>query len=586
MSAFVKPFPVASAPKPRQADNLLAESAAIAALIWGDAGDLLTRPNPPTAADFTHESYRHAFGAITELVADSLPIDIPTLASKLPPNDLLIVEDACRAHVSAANFDAHVKLLKECRRAREAQSARDRLASAAAVGAPAHELAAILESIRASDQPVDSRPRLQWADEFCQSRPDEDWLIDQYIPASSVGLVFGDSEAWKSFLLIDMAAHIATGKPWRGREVKSGKVLFIAGEGGNGLRTRIKAWFERHGEPMRNFAVSTVPLELCDPKNADILISDIRRFIGDESFSFIVLDTLNTHFGAGDENATADMTRFRLAVLKLSQATGATVAIVHHCGHQDKTRSRGNISLHNGIDWEYKLERSGDYTTMTNSKMKDSAKPPPLSWTLVQQPLPWADSKGNPINGAVLEPSTHASTHASTRRLLTRQQRITLEVLDAAIASHGDGDSVLIADWRRVAVDAGITQSQSRQGKFAAFSRAVDALVDAGLVVVDGYRCRPSTRQQTSTNVNMLTNVDAGTTAVNASTLSTHPYRGVDFVDVDAKPQPASLNSQPTNPVNADDQFEKFSVDSADRQQASTRREHVEVDAAADMEIF
>ncbi len=488
---------------------------------------------------FTMPAFRTAHAAIVDLAAAGQPVDLPILAQRLDEEDLAAVDSACREHVSAANFTHYARILTGCKQRRAEAAARDRLAQAAAAGAPEHELAAIVESIRIAGQDpnADREPRFQWADEFCRNRPDTCWLIDDYMPASSIGVLFGDSESWKTFLAIDMAGCIATGRQWRGKDVRQGNVLFIAGEGGYGLRARIQAWFDYHGEPMRNFAVSTVPLELCDPKNADDLIADIRRFAGNEQFVFIVLDTLSTHFGSGDENVSADMNKFRRAVLKLSKATDAAVAIIHHPGHNNKDREKGAITLRQGIDWGYRVERVGDVTTITPTKTKDAPKPPPLSWTLQTVPLPWVDAKQKPINGAVLVPATLASTSASTNQMLTRQQRIALTALDTAIDRHGEDGAALVGDWKRVAIDAGITQSESRQGKYAAFQRAVDALVDGGHVIQEGNAFRPSTRQHASTNRQHVDNVDRATEVSMRQHLSTHPFRGVDNVYVDAEPK-------------------------------------------------
>ena len=439
--------------------NHEAERAVIAALMRKPDGKEIIRlaitpdlfDSPPT---------REAFTAIVSFIADGIQPDAATLRSALSGAALIEVETSLQEHVSAANLPVYVNLLKACKREREINAARQRLAQANASGAPEHELRAILDSIQQTRTEASGPPRFQWAEDFCQNTALADDLIDGYIPARTVGLLFGDSQAYKSFLLIDIAGHIATGQPWRGRDVQPGKVLFIAGEGGNGLKARIKAWFDYHRQPMRHFAVSIVPLELCDPSNAEQLISEIRQFISSEhsgSIALIVLDTLNTHFGPGDENATADMTRFRLACIRLSQATGATVVISHHCGHQDKERGRGSRSLYQGVDWEFKLERSGDYTTLMHTKVKDGPKQPPLCWQLIQQPLPWADRNGRPINGALLIPADPPAM-TSKATTLTSKPREALELLadlyqqqrqNLKDAGHDpDQARVSVADWQ------------------------------------------------------------------------------------------------------------------------------------------
>lgn len=516
--------------------NPEAERAVIAALTRDPDGKTIIRLDITTAL-FNQSATRECFVAIAALIVDGIEPDAATLRNALSDAALIEWETSLREHASAANLPVYVKLLKDCHRERTVQAATDRLVKAASAGAPDHELQAIVESVRMARQGEDEPqpPRFLWAEEFCQNSALEDDLIDGYFPAGSVGVIFGDSQAYKSFLLIDIAGHIATGKPWRGKSVQQGKVLFIAGEGGNGLRVRVKAWFERHGEPVRNFAISIVPLELCDPKNADLLISDIRRFIGNDSFCLIVLDTLNTHFGPGDENTTADMSRFRGAALRLSQATKATVGISHHCGLQDKARGRGSISLHNGIDWEFKLERGGDYTTLSNTKVKDGETPPPLSWKLVQQPLPWADKRGRPINGAVLDPADTRSDENPKSQWLTASQRIALDALKSALMKWGIEVAGVVSvaedQWRQASYSAGISAGgNGSRAQRMAFQRArTDLVATEKVSTQDGRYWIPAGGTKRN-KTEQCSGLYPGKAGEEAEQSGTHPFRGVPHV--------------------------------------------------------
>lgn len=472
--------------------NEQAERAVIAALIRDPDPSHILRHG--ISADwFAQDATRDAFQAIAALLADDIRPDAATLRAALADASLIETETTLSEHVSAANLPAWCNLLKASQREREIHAARQRLARAAANGAPEHELRAILDGIQQAAADESRPPRFQWAPDFCQNDALDEDIIEGYLPAHTIGLLFGDSQAYKSFLLIDIAGHIATGRPWRGRDVQKGKVLFIAGEGGNGLKTRIKAWFEHHGISMENFAVSIVPLELCDPRNAEQLVSEIRQFIGKETIALLVLDTLNTHFGPGDENSTADMTRFRLACTRLSQATGATVVVSHHCGHQDKDRGRGSRSMYQGVDWEFKLERSGDYTTLTHTKAKDGPKQPPLSWQLVQQPLPWADKKGQPMNGALLIP-TATLAKESPAAPLTGRPRQALELLhdlyrdhraNLAASGHDPAQARVTATEWQDAMRA-ICEDKSNR------SRIRKTLLDSGHVEIEGEYVSPT----------------------------------------------------------------------------------------------
>jgi len=285
---------------------------------------------------------------------------------------------------------------------------------------------------RGSERTVESG--FTWVQDFCALPPKQSWLIRGYLEPDTLCVLYGDSQAYKSFLAIDWAGHFATGKEWRGCKTKFGIVIYIAGEGGNGLSKRFKAWFQYHNEPMRNIAISTVPRALCDPANVDNLIVRIKTLMAATpgTILMIVLDTLGTHFGGGNQNETADMLKFINAIRQLRIATGATILVVHHVGHADKKRTKGAIDLPQGVDWIYRLERSpeSETTTLINDKPRDAETPPPLSWNLEVVPLPWADEDGEPLNSCVLVPNDSIPTAQPVKeKSLTGLPKKALDVL-------------------------------------------------------------------------------------------------------------------------------------------------------------
>lgn len=332
--------------------------------------------------------------------------------------------------------------------------------------------------------------------EFCALPPAEPSLIRGYLDHDSLSAWYGLSGTAKSFLGIDITCHVATGRDWRGCPVSQGFVLYLAGEGANGLKKRFKAWFEYYGLSMRNIAVSTVPLALCEPGNAALLVEDIKREIHNLCVNpaLIILDTLNTHYGPGDENSTADMTRFVTGMREIRQATGAHIAAVHHCGLSAKDRSRGSGVLRNGVDWEYRIERQPEtpFITLACTKSKDAEPPPPLMFELTSQPLPWSSEGGVPMTSCVLQP---VRDHTPRPTVLPRPQRIALDVLTALCGASVDGWTY-VADWRKAALDAGITGSESRQARSAAFKRALEGLIDTGKIGNEGEKWQPIAEHQ------------------------------------------------------------------------------------------
>ena len=341
----------------------------------------------------------------------------------------------------------------------------------------------------------DTAPRFVMIDEFCALPPSQSWTIRHYLEPDTLCVLYGDSQAFKSFIAIDIICHVATGRPWRNNRTKQGFCIYIAGEGGNGLSRRFKAWFQHHNEVMRNVAISTVPLELCDPKNVDTLIDDTLTLLtsipGSEA-SVVVLDTLSTHFGSADENRTQDMRAFMQGIRRLRMATKATILVVHHVGHNNKERERGSISLQQDVDWRYQVERTPEtsITTLVNKKSRDAGTPSPLSWNLIPVTLPWleeGDTEGSWVPMSSLIPIPIAAQPEQPKpEYLPKAQRIALDALRTALMQHGIEDKGVVSvaedQWREAAYNAKVSDSEKPDTRKKAFNRCRNELVSEGKV--------------------------------------------------------------------------------------------------------
>ena len=90
-----------------------------------------------------------------------------------------------------------------------------------------------------------------------------DWLVKDYIPSKSFGVVYEQSGSYKSFQVLDWACSIAFGIDWMGRKVKSGLVYYIAAEGAVAFHKRVKGWCDVHleGEDIRSEVTDATLLE-------------------------------------------------------------------------------------------------------------------------------------------------------------------------------------------------------------------------------------------------------------------------------------------------------------------------------------
>jgi hypothetical protein len=202
--------------------------------------------------------------------------------------------------------------------------------------------------------------------------PATKWLIQDVIEDGVIAEIWGESGTLKTFIALDMAVSVASGANYHGEEVRrSGPVLIIPGEGRQGLKKRVRVLCQKRklGCDIK-LRIANRPVMLVKDDQAAWLLKEIGNF--DIPPALVVVDTLARNFG-GNENSTEDMNAFLDSVVMVSREFGATILIIHHCGH-DTTHSRGAYAFHAGIDNEYKAvvdEKTGTIK-LINTKMKDT----------------------------------------------------------------------------------------------------------------------------------------------------------------------------------------------------------------------
>ena len=211
--------------------------------------------------------------------------------------------------------------------------------------------------------------------------PDPEWLIEKLFPTGSFVVLYGPSEHGKSFVALDWAFHIATGKPWQGLPVKQGPVVYIAAEGRGGLGQRITAWKATYQPASTPVYFSLQPLDILED-GPDELIGACALFApyADEPEtdlcpSLVIVDTL-ARCMTGDENETKDMSQFVRGIDTLRQDLGATVLMVHHTGKDLEREERGSSVLRGAADTMIRVKRSkqDDSILLKCSKQKDAAR--------------------------------------------------------------------------------------------------------------------------------------------------------------------------------------------------------------------
>ena len=323
------------------------------------------------------------------------------------------------------------------------------------------------------------------------------WVVDDYIEADSLAQVFGDPGGGKSFVAIDLACCVATGKPWHGHDVKQGSVFYIAGEGHNGLARRLKAWQIGNGTSLANIPLykSHRAAQLYDATEAAVVAEAIKQLSAEANCipSMIVIDTLARNHG-GDENSTQDMNAFIQHLdVYLRQPWKCCVMVVHHSGVADKDRSRGSTALKGALDAEYKCQLDSGTKTIAfeSKKMKDAEMPSPKNFQITQVDLPINNKNGMPVKGAYLTAVDISGlvSQVQKKTYLSPNQKQVMEclvMLEVSLFQNHQLRPVGYDEWRDSAKEHGVKNNR--------FWEVVKSMINKEMVIeVDGgYKSRNS----------------------------------------------------------------------------------------------
>jgi hypothetical protein len=212
--------------------------------------------------------------------------------------------------------------------------------------------------------------------------PEPDPLIERTIEKRSVIGLSGDTGTCKTFMALDMASCLATGKSWHGRDVEQGPVLYIASEGAYGLQSRIQTWEyvwdSSIGDHM--FQVIPIPVQITHREQQEQLLEILRQ----HKPILTVVDTLARCAVGLDENSAKDMGMFIDSVYRMRDASDGSVLVVHHTNKSGDTR--GSTAFKDGVDTMYLAKGDASLTSITRTKRKDGPHEDTRHFRLRQAP--------------------------------------------------------------------------------------------------------------------------------------------------------------------------------------------------------
>lgn len=224
-------------------------------------------------------------------------------------------------------------------------------------------------------EPPARRDRIMLLHDYADNVQDPTWLIPGLLPAYGIGMLYGESGSFKSFLALDMALSLAFGIPgqWGAPPVKN-DVLFLAGEGPVATaKKRWPAWMEWQNIEFRNdhrfFIMSEVPL-YTDTAAWENVKSDLAELKAKPSL--IVIDTMTRLITGLDENSAKDASLVTKFMEQLARYYECFVLAIHHTGKDQNKGARGSSAFYANVDTviSTKLKQGG--TELRVKKQKDA----------------------------------------------------------------------------------------------------------------------------------------------------------------------------------------------------------------------
>lgn len=209
----------------------------------------------------------------------------------------------------------------------------------------------------------------RWTVTDIMERDPPSWLVTGWIPSGGLVQLYGARKRNKTFVALDLALCIATGRPFHGVTTTRGRVTYVIGEGGaERFADRVQAWcrYNKVDPAALTGWFDIVPVRVgVDNK------TDLRDFLAadKEPRTLTIFDTLARSMD-GDENSTHDMNVAIKGLDRVREHYRGAVLVVHHSGKDEARQGRGSTALPGAVDATLKVFK--DVTGLTVLQLEES----------------------------------------------------------------------------------------------------------------------------------------------------------------------------------------------------------------------
>lgn len=324
--------------------------------------------------------------------------------------------------------------------------------------------------------------RIKSQEEFTAARKNTLWLIKNFLPKATLGVLYGESGSGKSFLAYDLCAAVARGiDEWCGKRVKQGRVLIVVAEGEQGFRQRISAYCHQQGIHPGDFEVDYISEFIPNLLQVADITDLIKEVKAREPYDLIVMDTFAQVMAGADENSSKDVGGALAQCKRLSKHTGAMVLLVHHSGKDAGKGARGWSGLRAAADVEIEITRKDNDRAIKVTKLKDGQDGAQMGFKLHTVVL-GEDEDGDDITSCIVEYGDVPAKLKNDKGIKGKNKRLAFDKAHDLIGLTADGevsrDDLIAAMLTEMPLESG-----ERDQRKSVAARAVSSLINDGLLL-------------------------------------------------------------------------------------------------------
>lgn len=343
-------------------DSLFEEEAeqSILGCMLLDKESISTSLNHLSAEDFYREQHQHIFSLIKNMNEKGKPVDVITVTAEAKDNgglercgSIVYITDLINSIPTTANLQNYIDIVKEKSKKREDVKIREQLVKDIQEGHPLNEILSVYSKVEDIIHEKEKAPTWEISKFLKQDFKEPTAYCKGLIYPRGILGIFGQPKSYKTFLVINMALALATGKTFLNFEISAPvKTLILQAELSDGrLQERMSKMTPYYGIPEGKLYIRTIRGAFLNDTKGLAEVSAIIRAIKPE---VIIIDPL-IEFFTGDENKAQDMNSLFTNLEKLL-TDNRSIILVHHLrkpnnnGGDSFSQIRGSSVVYGKLD--------------------------------------------------------------------------------------------------------------------------------------------------------------------------------------------------------------------------------------------